>query len=244
MAMFDSFGMNKKTARTAGLLYLIVILTGIFSLAYVPSQMIVRGDAAATVSNILASEQMFRLGILAGLICHIAFLLLPLVLYKLLSSGGKGNAVLMVAFAVIQTPIYVVNLFNKLDVLSLLSGADYLQAFTTEQLNAKVMLSLAAYGNGMLVLEIFMGLWLLPFGYLVFKSGLLPKVFGILLIAGCFGYLIDFMGGTVLTSYSNTSIANYVTLPATVGEIGICLWLLIIGVNESKIPVLSARNAA
>ena len=92
--------------------------------------------------------------------------------------------------------------------------------------------------------EIFMGLWLLPFGYLVFKSDFLPKVFGILLIAGCFGYLIDFIGGAVLTNYADTSISNYVTLPATVGEIGICLWLLIIGVNESKIPVLSARNAA
>ncbi|MGH8159211.1 MAG: DUF4386 domain-containing protein [Rhodanobacter sp.] len=217
------------------MLYLIVIATGIFSLIYVPSQIAVPNDATATVNSILASGHLFRIGMVAGLVCHIAFLLLPFALYKLLSPSGKDTAVLMVAFAVIQTPIYFVNLCNKLDVLSILSGAGYLQAFTTAQLNAKVMLSLAAYGNGMLALEILMGLWLLPFGYLVFKSDFLPKTLGILLMAGCFGYLIDFTGTVLFPGYANMSIASYVTLPATFGEIGICLWLLIVGVRDRPI---------
>lgn len=169
MAMFDRLGVNNKTARSAGLLYLIVILTGIFSLAYVPSQIVDQGNPTVTVSNILTSVQLFRLGIVAGLICHTVFLLLALALYRLLSPNGKANAVLLVVFAFIQSPIFFVNVCNELDVLSLPSKADYLRAFTTEQLNAKVIVSLADYANGMLVLEIFMGLWLLPFGYLVFK---------------------------------------------------------------------------
>lgn len=244
MTMIDNFGMNKKTARTAGLLYLIVVVTGIFSLAYVPSQIIVRGDASATVSNILAFEALFRIGILSGLICYIAFLLLPFVLYKLLSPIDKGVAALMVVFAVIQTPVFFVNMFNKLAILSFLGGASYLQAFTTEQLHAQVMMSLAAYSNGMLVSEIFMGLWLFPFGYLVFKSGFLPKALGILLIAGCFGYLIDVVGRIIFTNYSDLLIASYVTLPATFGELGTCLWLLIVGINESRSTVRSAAMRA
>ncbi len=223
---------NKKTARTAGLLYLIVVLTGIFSLVYVPSQITVPGDASATVSNIVASESLFRRGIVAGLICYTAFLLLPFVLYKLLSPVGKTAAVLMVAFAVVSVPISFVNMLNKFDVLSLLSGADYLQAFTTEQLHAQVMLLLKAYSNGMLVSTIFWGLWLLPFGYLVFKSGFLPRILGVLLMVGCFAYLIDFFGRALFPGYTETAIASFMTLPGSFGEIGTCLWLLIMGARE------------
>lgn len=235
---------NKKIARTAGLLYLIVVLTGIFSIAYVPSQIIVRGDALATVSNITSSESLFRLGIVAGFICYTAFLLLPFALYKLLSPVGKSSAVLMVAFAVVSVPISFVNLLNKLDILSLVSGADYLQPFTTEQLHAQVMLSLDAYRNGLLVSQIFWGLWLLPFGYLVFKSGFLPRVLGILLMMGCFGYLIDFFGRALFPGYTETLIARFVTLPASFGEIGTCLWLLVMGAREPKSSVASAPAAA
>lgn len=223
---------NKKNARTAGLLYLIVVLTGIFSLVYVPSQITVPGDASAMVSNIVASESLFRLGIAAGLICYTAFLLLPFALYKLLSPVGKTAAVLMVAFVVVSVPISFVNMLNKLDVLSLLSGADYLQAFTTEQLHAQVMLSLKAYSNGMLVSTIFWGLWLLPFGYLVFKSGFLPRILGVLLMVGCFGYLIDFFGRVLFPGYAEAAIASFMTLPGSFGEIGTCLWLLIMGARE------------
>lgn len=237
-------GSMNKTARTAGLLYLIVVLTGIFSIAYVPSQITVRGDALATVSNITSSESLFRLGIVAGYMCYTAFLLLPFALYKLLSPVGKNIAVLMVAFAVVSVPISFVNLLNKLDILSLLSDADYLQAFTTEQLHAQVMLSLDAYSNGLLVSKIFWGLWLLPFGYLVFKSGFLPRVLGVLLMMGCFGYLIDFFGRALFPGYAEAIIARFVTLPASVGEIGTCLWLLTMGARDPKGSVASARDAA
>lgn len=225
---------NKRTARIAGLLYLIVVLAGIFSLAYVPSQINAANDAAATVRNLVAREPLFRLGIVAGLVCYTAFLLLPLALYKLLSPYGRQLAVLMVAFAVASVPIAFVVTLNKFDVLSLLSGADYLQTFSAEELQARVMLSLDAYNDGLLVTQIFWGLWLLPFGYLVFKSGILPKALGILLMLGCFGYLINFTGRVLFPGYAESGVAGFVRLPASLGEIGICLWLLVMGAREPK----------
>lgn len=225
---------NKRNARIAGFLYLVVVLAGIFSLAYVPSQIDAAGDAAATVRNIVAHESLFRLGIVASLVCYTAFLLLPLALYKLLSPYGRRSAVLMVAFAVASVPFSFANTFNKFDVLTLLSGADYLQAFTAKELQARVMLSLEAYGDGLLVAQIFWGLWLLPFGYLVFKSGILPRALGLLLMLGCFGYLINFTGQVLFPGYAESGIARFVRLPASLGEIGICLWLLAMGARESN----------
>lgn len=146
----------------------------------------------------------------------------------------------MVAFAVVSVPISFVNLLNRLDILTLLSGAEYLQAFTTEQRHAQVMLSLDSSSNGIIVSEIFWGLWLLPFGYLVFKSGFLPKVLGILLMAGCFGYVIDSFASTLLVGYPQTALANFITLPASAGEIGTCMWLLLVGAREPKSPIASA----
>ncbi len=225
---------NKKTARTAGLLYLLVVLSGIFSLLYVPGKLVVPGDAPATVKNIIASETLFRLGILSGLIGYTFFLLLPLVLYKLLSPVNKTHASLMVIFAVITVPISFINILNEFAVLTLISGAGYLKIFEADKLQAQVLVYLDYYNNGNQVASIFWGLWLLPFGYLVFKSGFLPKILGILLMAGCFGYLIDFIGSFLFPGYGNTGISTFITLPGSMGEIGICLWLLIMGAKENR----------
>ncbi|HEX7808864.1 MAG TPA: DUF4386 domain-containing protein [Thermoanaerobaculia bacterium] len=225
--------MSRKVARIAGLLYLIVVITGIFSIAYVPSRLIVPGDAAATLHNITTSESLFRLGILAGYVCYTAFLILPFVLYKLLGNVRKDAAGFMVAFAVVSVPISFVNLLHKLDVIALLNRAE-LRALPVEQVRAEVMLSLAAYSSGLLVSKIFWGLWLLPFGYLVYKSGFLPRILGVFLMAGCIGYLIGFVGGVLFPGYNETAFAGYVSLPATIGEIGTCLWLLIVGIRVQR----------
>ena len=225
-------GRMDNAARIAGLLYLVVVVTGIFNLMYLPSQIQVSGEAIATASHIVASGLLFRLGIVADLVCYTAFLLLPLALYRLLSPAGGNAAALMVAFAVVQVPIAFVNTVHKLDILSLLGGASYLHAFTADQLNSQVMLALDAYRHGLLVLEIFSGLWLLPLGYLMFKCGFLPRVLGIALMLGCLGYQIDFVGSVIFPGYPKTFIADVVTLPASFGEIGTCLWLLIMGARS------------
>ncbi|RQO69498.1 DUF4386 domain-containing protein [Pedobacter sp. KBW06] len=226
---------NKRTARIAGLLYLIVVLSGIFSLMYVPGKLIVTGDGSATVKNIIAAETLFRLGILSSFICYTAFLLLPLVLCQLLKPVHKTAAILMVVLAIVSVPISFVNMFQKLAVLTLISKAEYLQIFDMGQLQAQVLLHLDYYNNGIKVLTIFWGLWLLPFGYLVFKSGFLPKILGILLMIGCFGYLINFTGNFLFTGYRETGISRWVSLPASIAEIGTCLWLLIIGIHSKNL---------
>lgn len=225
---------DKKTARIAGLLYLIVVLSGIFHLMYVPSKLVDSTNPSVTVGNIIASETLFRLGILGGLVCYTAFLLLPLVLYKLLHGVNKTHAVLMVTLAVVSVPISFVNLLNKFAVLTLISKADYLSVFEADKLNAQVLFHLDSYGNGNQVASIFWGLWLFPFGYLVYKSGFLPKILGLLLMAGCVGYLIDFTGSFLFQKYGETGIASFISIPGSIGEIGICLWLLVVGVKDKS----------
>ena len=225
---------NRKTARIAGLLYLIVVLTGIFHLMYVPSKLIIWDNASMTFNHILESETLYRLGIVAGIVCYTAFLFLPFVLYKLLHQVHKTYAIAMVILAVISVPVSLINLLNKVNVLTLIGKAQYLQVIGTDELQAQVMLYLDYYNNGMKIASIFWGLWLLPFGYLVFKSGFLPRLLGIFLMAGCFGYLTNFIGGFLFPHYGDLGISRIISLPASMGEIGICLWLLIIGIKDKK----------
>lgn len=235
---------SKKTARLAGLLYLVVVLTGIFSLAYVPSKLIVLDDPAATFHNIVSSELLFRLSIVSGLICYTFFLFLPVVLYKLLKPVNEHYAKLMVLLAVVSVPISFINIQNKYTVLSLINSSAHPNTFTTSQLQDQVLFYLNQYNNGILIVSIFWGLWLFPFGYLVYKSGFLPKIFGILLMLGCLGYLINFLGKSLIANYSEIGISTYISLPASLGEIGICLWLLIVGVRtkSSSIAVDSLQR--
>lgn len=219
----------------AGFLYLIVVVTGIFSLAYVPSKLIVWSDAAKTVQQITASESLFRMSLLSSAICYLAFLLLPFILYKLLSSVNQIAARLMIILSVVSVPISMLNLQNKYAVLTLLNGKNYLNIFSEQQLQAQIMRLLENYDNGILILQIFWGLWLFPFGYLVYKSGFLPRVLGVLLMLGCCGYLVSFTGNTLMQNYGETFISRFDTMPAAFGEIGTCLWLLLRGINEKAV---------
>lgn len=224
---------KNKISRLAGLLYLGVVLTGIFSLMYVPSKLI-DDNAYVTFRNIISSELLFRFGIVSGLLCYIFFLFLPLVLYKLLSPVNKDMAKLMVLLAVISVPMYFINVQNELTVLSIIKNYKDHQIFSTEQMPLQVSFYLDRYNNGMRLIHIFSGLWLFPFGYLVFKSNFLPKALGILLMLGCFGYLINFFGHMLIFNYSKFGISSYISLPASIGEIGTCLWLIVIGAREKN----------
>ena len=222
-----------KLARVAGLLYLGVVLNGIFSLMYVPSKLFIWKDAALTYTNILSSETLYRLSIASGLLCYLFYLILPFVLYKLLSPVNEVVAKLMIILSVVSVPISLLNFQNKFAVLSLIKGKNA-NGMPMNELQSQVMFFLNQYDYGITIASIFWGLWLLPFGYLVYKSGFLPKLLGILLMAGCFGYLINIFGGIIFQNYFAFGISNYVSIPASLGEIGICLWLLIVGVKESQ----------
>jgi hypothetical protein len=227
---------NKKLARIAGLIYLGVVLTGIFSLMYVPSKLIVSDNPSLTYQNIMSSQPLFRLWIVSGLLCYTLFLFLPLVLYKLLQPVNGNYAALMVLLAVMSVPVFFLNAQNEFNVLSLVGEAGKQYGLSAEQIQSQVMLYLTQYDNGLRIVHIFSGLWLFPFGYLVFKSGFLPKILGVLLMLGCFGYLINFLGHTLIPDYSKIGISSFISLPASLGEIGICLWLLIVGVRNRYHP--------
>ncbi len=223
---------NKKTARLAGILYLIVVLTGIFNLVYTPSQLIVWDDPAITLRNIIEREMLFRFGMFSGFICYLAFLLLPFVLFKLFSPINKTHAILMVTFAVVSVPISFSNMQNKFQILTLLWKANDLAILDPLTLQTQVMFYLRSYNYGNQIASIFWGLWLFPLGFLIYKSRLIPTVLGILLMLGCFGYLINFTGSFLFPNYSKLIFSKYVSLPASIGEICTCLWLLIMGAKD------------
>lgn len=222
---------NKK-ARIAGLLYLLLVICGITYLVYIPSTLIDLQNAATTIENIRGNELLFRLGIVTGICSFLIFILLPLALYNLLHEVNKIAAKLMVLFALISIPISFVNILNKFAVLDLINKPIYAETLGEATFQSQVLLYLENYNNGIQISQIFWGIWLLPFGYLVYKSGFLPKVLGLFLMAGCFGYLITFFGGFLYSDFSTTIISDIVGFPATIGELGICLWLLIMGTNK------------
>jgi hypothetical protein len=214
-----------KTARAAGFLYLIIFCLGVFAELFVRQNLILPGDAAATINNIMASESLFRLSLLIDLIRHTFLILLPLVLYRLLQQVNKNIALLMVVLSLVSIPIAFINELNYFAVLLLLNGADYLTAFGADQLQAQVRFFLDLYAYGAYIPQL-LSLWLLPLGYLVFKSGFLPRILGILLMIGCFGYLIDAVSFLLFSNSMPT-----LSLLAFIGELIFALWLLIKGVN-------------
>jgi len=215
-------------ARIAGFAYLL-LLPAPFGLIYVPSLLIVWGDAAATASKIMASEMLFRLGMVSNLLVHIASIFVVLALYQLLKPVNKNMASLMVIFVLVGVPIVLLNEIFQLAVLRLLSGADYLTAFTTDQLQALALLFLNLHEQGLNIAQIFWGLWLFPLGYLVFKSGFLPRILGILLIIGGFGYLVQSFAVFLAPGWN----VNIIFITSW-GEMLLLLWLLIKGVDVEK----------
>jgi len=217
-----------KTARIAGLLYLLVAVCGTFNAMYGPSSLIAPGDAATTVNNIMASESLFRLSIASDIIGQTAHIWLVLALYKLLKPVNDNHAVLMVIIGLIGVPIAMLNMLNHFAALLLLSGADYLTVFTADQLQALVMFFLDLLDHGFRIAYIPWGLWLFPLSYLIFKSGYIPRILGVLLMIGCFGYLIDFV---TLLLFPNFVEVRFFTF---IGELLLPLWFLTRGVNVEQ----------
>lgn len=226
---------GKKTARLAGFLWLLMFLFGPIA-QIIRDKLFIVGDMGATANNINANEFLFRIGFASDLIMMIFYVLLPLVLYRLLSEVNKNLSILMVIFVILGTSINMINLLNEFEALHLLSGAKYLNTFTDAQLQAKAMLSYDLYLHGYEIANIFFGLWLVPLGLLVYKSGFLPKALGILLIVGGSGLLISVFVHFLFPIYS--IINTILLIPQTLAEILFMLWLLIRGINESKVKLV------
>ena len=224
----------KKTARLAGLLYLILVITGVYSIIYVSSKIIVLEDTITTSKNILTNEFLFRTGIISDLISNTIFMLLVLVLYRMFKQVNEYQAKLMVALVVVQIP--AVFIMEALNITSLMIfKGEILQTFELNQRQDLAMLFLKINNYGTLILEMFWGLWLLPFGLLVYRSGFIPRIFGILLIIAGIAYMNDSLVSLLFPNYS--AFVNQPTLLlVAIGEISITLWLLIKGVKNTISP--------
>ena len=229
----------KKAARIAGAVYLSMVITAPFSLIYVPSKLIVRGNAAATADNILAHQTMFNLAILADLFGQVIFICLAIALYRLLSGVNKIWAALMVAFVLVSAAVGFVNTLNDIAALILFRGADFLAVFDKPQRDALGMLFIRLHTQGIFIDEMFWGLWLFPFGLLVFRSGFLPRFIGAWLMINCFGYVILSVIALFFPAYYGAAF-NW-SQPVLFGELAIMLWLLIKG---AKVPAATTTAAA
>jgi hypothetical protein len=216
----------QKTARLAGFLYFLLIPFGVFGMLYVPAQLFVPGDTAATAQNIMATEALFRASTLSALITQVIQIIVVFFLYSVLKPAGRRPALLMVVFILMGVPIAMFNEVSHLAVLTMLGGKSFSTAFTTEQVTAFVGLAIDSRKAGIFIAQIFWGLWLFPMGYLVFKSGFLPKVIGILLIVAGFGYLADSFTYFMVPDFG-IKFSDFTFL----GELLITLWLLVKGVN-------------
>jgi len=226
--------LTMNPGRFAGLLYLLGSIPGFFGLLYVPGKLMVHGDPTATAHNIAASETLFRLGIFADLAGQTIFIFVALALYHLLKGVNQRHALLMLVLLLVSIPISFLNELNSVAVATLAPGTDSLSVFDEPQRIALMRLFLSLRGAGFDVAGVFWGLWLYPLGLLVYRSGFIPRVLGILLMAGCFAYLANSFTSLVLPQYE-AAVSRWIS-PIQLVEMLFMLWLLIMGAKPKAQP--------
>lgn len=229
-------GTNKKTARLAGFVWLLMCVFGPIG-QIIRSKLFVTGDTGTTAENIMSNEFLFRLGFVSDLVMMVLFLMLPLVLYKLFYSVNKNLSILMVVMVMVSVPINMLNLLNEFAAFHVLSGAEYLNVFGTTQLSAQAMLNYDLYLHGYEIANVFFALWLVPLGLLVYKSHFLPKILGILLIVGGFSLLLEVFIYFLLPGYE--AVNTILLIPQTFSEFALLIWLLTKGIDESKLKTVN-----
>lgn len=216
----------RAQGRTAGFFYLGLVVAGVFSLAYAPSELIAPDDSAETLSNIQERFILFQAMIASGVLMTAFFFALPFTLARFLSAYGKNAARLMILLVVMSIPATLLALLQYGELA--LAVAD--NTAQVEDVDA----ARAGYRRWITVSTFFWGAWLAPYGWLVLKSGSIPRWLGVMLLMGSAGYLLDLFGPMYIPDFDNLPFADYVTKPATIGEIGSCLWLVFFGARASK----------
>jgi len=225
---------TKEAARTAGVLYFLSSLPAPFSLLYIPSVFMVMGDATATANKIRTSPLLFRVGIVAELISATTFIFMGLAFYHLLKGVNKKHALLMLTLVLISVPISFLNELNRVAALMLSNGAHIAGALDQPQLDALAMAFFHLHGSGLLLAQIFWGLWLFPFGVLVYRSGFLPRILGVLLIPAGFGYVAASLTSLLLPAYGDI-VFHIAGMLGGLGEGSTMLWLLIKGAKDQPL---------
>jgi Domain of unknown function (DUF4386) len=220
-------------ARIAGALYLIVIATAMFAESFVRDPLIVSGNAAATAHNILASEQLFRLGFAADLANFACYIAVVLIFYGLFKPAGRTLSLVAAGFGMAGCITGAVNMINQLAPVVLLRGAPYLSAFKSDQLQAVAYVFLKLHTYGYAISMTFFGIYCVLLGYLVLRSTFLPRILGVLLAIGGAGYLTNSFAIFLSPAFA-AQLGVYTLLPGFVAEVSLTLWLIVVGVNTSK----------
>jgi hypothetical protein len=222
-----------RTARLAGSFYLVFILTFVLA-SYLRSQFIVTGDAVTTAHNIVANDLLPRIAFITELVSALFFVLAAWALYVLLKPVNRDLALLFLLLNLAGVAVECVSMLNLFAALPLLGGADYLTAFSAGQLEALAFSSINLYKDGVMVAQLFYGAWLLPLGYLVYRSGYLPRWLGVLLILDFFSVMIWFLQFFLLPG---SDVLSYPGLAVSfIAEVSLTLWLLVKGVKSQAIP--------
>lgn len=233
---------QRNAARVAGALYLVITIAAIVAHFYIPSELIVPGDAATTAGNILASQSLFRIGIGSEFVVLLSEIVLSVILYRLFRSVNKLLSLTAAVSRLAMTTIHGINLLNYFFVLLLLTNTDYRMVFATDQVHALVSLFLDAYHYGFTIGIAFLTIHVFLLGYLIVKSGYVPRILGVLFILAGVGYFIDSFGVLLFTNYTTTPV--FVALPIAVAEIAFPLWLLVKGVNVQIQPSALSDSAS
>lgn len=221
-------GSQRRAIRTAGLLYLLMAITAPIGLIYVPGKLIVARDAAATADRIRASGALLRIGICSELLHQVVAVFLVMALYRLFKAVNEQQARLLVVLgALVSVPIVFMNVLNEFAALILVSGPAFLSVFDQGQLDALALLFLRLHSQGIIVVSIFWGLWLFPFGTLVVRSGFIHRIFGILLFVAGGAYLASSAISLLLPQYGR--LVGQVAMALELGELPIIGWLLFRG---------------
>jgi Domain of unknown function (DUF4386) len=228
-------------ARVGGVLYLIIIVAGATGELLVRGSSVVSGNAAATAHNIMASPALWRAGIAGDLVMHVCDVPLMVIFYVLLRPVNGNLALLAVLFNLTQTAVLVANKLNLLLPIFLLGDAEYLKVFTPEQLQALSYVSLRTHDNGFAVGLVFFGAACLVVGYLIIRSGYLPRTLGVLMqIAG--GCYITNSFAVIAWPSLGAKLFPFILLPPFVAELSMAFWLLVKGVDVAKWKVRSSAN--
>lgn len=231
----DTNNINKKTARTAGLLYLLMAVFGLIAEIFFRQKLFVATDIAATANNILSNTFIFRIGITSDILMALLYLFTALALFRLLSPVNRNLAGAMVVFTTAGSVLLMFNVLNEIAPLYILSGTDYLSTFDPGQRQSLAMLFYNLYQHGYIIGQIFFALWVLPLGVLIYKSGFIPKIFGILFVIetifGLPAVIVHFL-------IPNATIETIMMLPMMIAEFSFVFYLLIRGINESKLTQL------
>ena len=221
---------DKKTARIAGVLYLLNGIFSGFAFAYVIGKVYVMGNAAATAANVVAYSGLVRIGVVADLFQATIWVFLAMTLYLLLKHVNKSAASTMVVLVAVGAAIVCLNDVFEFESLRIATDNAYAAAFGNAGSNALVLLLLDIHHYGFLIAQIFFGLWLVPLGYLAYKSGMFPKALGVALIAGGVCYLVGMLAVFLIPDFGE-KINTFITIPSAIAEIWMLGYLLVIGVR-------------